>query len=334
MGGYPVWCRLDARAVIVIPCIRVAALTRRCIAECRRLCPAAEIHVLSDVEPGETLPQQNLRISITGPLSIAAKRNIAARSSEADFLAFIDSDAYPIGDWLTLAIQYLLSQPELGAVGGPTLSPPDEQTSKRFVGAALRSPLVSGTSTYRKTIRPARLVGDLPSCNLVVRRKLYLALGGMNEALFTGEDLDFCARLIAHGYPILYRPDVQVYHENRRLGQFVLQRLTYGASVPGLLRQRVRLKFLLLLLPALFLSFLLTWPIGFVWPAWFWLQGAIAVLYGSVVLVEAMRHSEDLRDLPGTAVALILGNLVPGIGTLAQVFGLVADWRKVYTNHS
>src|SRR5206468_4084819 len=103
---------------------------------------------------------------------------------------------------------------------------------------------------------PARLVEDLPSCNLVMRRREYLELGGMSEALFTAEDLDFCIRLRAQGRHILksrssavnsdldfcirlraqgrhilYSPDVLVYHKNRNLRGFLNQRLTYGACL-------------------------------------------------------------------------------------------------------
>lgn len=295
-----------------------------------RVCPDAESYVLPDVAPAG--PLAGVSIKVTGRVNIAAKRNLGARLAEVEFLAFIDSDAFPIDGWLDNAQRHLDSNPDLGAVGGPNLAPPDQGLGARLVAAALRSVFVSGKWTFRKLIRPMRFVDDMPSCNLIVRRDAYLALGGMNENLFTGEDMEFCARLRESGRKILYVPDVQVYHENRRLWPFVLQRLSYGASVPDLLRKRFSVNFLALALPALFLLFLASWPLGLLWPKWMALYAVVVGVYVFAIVIEAIRHASRIADTPGVMLALILGNLVPGLGTIAQLCGLIGDRRKVYRN--
>jgi GT2 family glycosyltransferase len=63
-----------------------------------------------------------------------------------------------------------------------------------------------------------------------------MLLGGMKEELFTGEDVDFCIRLRKSKLLIAYDPNVCVFHKNRDIWNFILQRLTYGASVPEIIK--------------------------------------------------------------------------------------------------
>ena len=68
----------------------------------------------------------------------------------------------------------------------------------------------------------------VPTCNLLVRRSLYLDLGGLREDLRVGEDVDLCWRLRASGSYLVYLPRGRVRHKHRA---------TWGdASAPGRLR--------------------------------------------------------------------------------------------------
>ena len=319
-------------ATVVIPAIQVETLVERCVRECARTCGDADIVVVLDHDEGVERLQGKATSLVSGPVTIAAKRNLAARVSAAEFVAFIDSDAYPETGWLENAIGLLRANESLGAVGGPNVSPHEQTNSERVVGFALRSVLVTGLGNFRKTIQPARLVTDLPSCNLIVRRTEYLNMGGMNESLFTGEDMDFCRRLVARGRQILYSPDVLVYHKNRDLKSFVKQRLTFGSSVFRLLNESLELDFFVLLLPAAFILFLFSAPLALVWPLWAWVYSTIIAIYAIAVVTEAFRQSESLRFFPGTLLAIVIGNLLPGVGTIANFLNLLPDLRKIYRN--
>ena len=322
-------------ATIIIPCIEINSLTIKCVETCSRLCPDSEIIIVADfsADPGIFSHLSETRIITSGPTTIAAKRNMAAAQSNADFLAFIDSDAYPEENWVTNAIKLLGQNPELGAIGGPNLPPPVQSLSERYVGQSLRSPLVSGKWTYRKTIRPARIVNDLPSCNLIVRKGVYQSLNGMDEALFTGEDMEFCSRVVKAGSKILYTPKVLVYHKNRGLKSFFLQRITYGASVFELMRRGFNLNFLLLFLPAGFVLFIMTIPMALIWAPWFWVYCGILSLYSIGIVVESFRHSAKSSDIPGTMAALAIGNIAPGLGTIAKVLGILPNLKSIYKNN-
>lgn len=324
---------LPIQASVIVPCVRIEPLVIKCVQECRRCGPDVDIIVVSDEPDTDGHLTGQARVIVSGSRTIGAKRNMGARESEQEFLAFIDSDAYPEVDWLRNAADHLAGDDTLGAVGGPNVSPPDEPLQELYAGNALRSVLVSAKGYYRKTVLPARDVVDLPSCNLVVRREEYLETGGMNEALFTGEDIDFCTRLVARGRRILYTPDVLVYHKNRAFRGFVKQRLTYGASVPRLIRRHAELRLAYVLAPALFVFFLASIVLTIWVPVWGWIYGVVLAVYAATVLVESIRVSHRVTEIPGTILAILIGNVVPGVGTILQYLRLLPDLRKIYRNH-
>jgi GT2 family glycosyltransferase len=320
---------------IVIPCIRIDALTRRCIQSCSRLYPQVPLMIVVDCGPTDApesdvpLPP-SVTLIISGPVTIAAKRNLAARATSATILAFIDSDAYPREGWLENGQRLLDHDRQLGAVGGPNISPPDQQGWTKAVGEAVRSVLVSGQWNYRKRICPARLVDLLPSCNLLVWREEYVRLGGMDETLFTGEDMDFCRKLTASGKNILYSPDVVVYHQDRTISSLFSQRFTYGASVPKLLQRERHPGYLVYALPAFLIVFLLSWPLTIIWKPWRKIYRLVVGLYLGISILEALRYSHSTAQSWKTLVAILLGNLTPGLGTLAVLLGFSPDLRTIY----
>lgn len=323
-------------AAIVIPSLRVDALLRRCVAECARWSPEVEILVYVDDATGSEHLAGRAKVTETGPVTIAEKRNRGAADSNAEFLAFIDSDAYPVSDWLDNAVGFLRAHREYAAVGGPNVSPPDEPTGERWVGLAHNSFLVAGWWRYRRDpSADEREVGALPSCNLVVRAADYRAVGGMNERLFTAEDTDFCRRFCASGRRIYFTPDVQVFHKNRNMWHFVVQRFTFGVAMVPLLRKGTapdRGYLVASALLALFVLFVLSGPVAWWWSWWGWLWAVSMAAYLALILIEAVRQARRWSDVAGVAVALLVGNLAPGVGFVLKAVRLAPDLRGVYRN--
>lgn len=296
----------------------------RCVLTCAALCPDAQIIVLPDELQNHPVLPPTAQVIVTGSKTISAKRNIGAwHVPQAYALAFIDSDAYPIGNWLQNALARLIENPDLAAVGGPNMPPPDSSRSELYVGRALTSPLVSGLGYFRKMQKPARLVEGLPSCNLVVRADVYKSLGGMDESLYTGEDVEFCARLRNAGGHILYEPEVAVYHKNRSLKGFIQQRIVYGASVPSLVKKSLNLQVLVMAVPFCFIFFLMLAPLWLLLPYGAHAFGLIIMSYSLAVIIEGIRNSQNYREWFGTIIAILIGNLSPGIGTFMGILKLV-----------
>lgn len=331
----------DLDAAIIVPSIAVDDLVVRCIETCRELYPDVEIVVAVD-EAGDderrSAVDRLARLVVTGPLTIGAKRNLGASETRAGHLAFIDSDAYPEPGWLEGALTHLAADAghSIGAIGGPNVSPSVEPLGERCVGRAHLSPLVSGWWTYRKrrTAR-ARDVEHLPTCNLIVRRSSFDEVGGMDPHLFTAEDTDFCRRLRSVGHRIRFEPDVVVTHKNRNMVDFLIQRFTFGVAMVPLLRwgeAPSKAYTASALLPVAMLVHLAAGPAvtrstRLRRPWW-----AISGLYFSVVAAETIRVARRLRDVPATALAILIGNLGPGAGLVARAAGGFTDLRGIYRN--
>lgn len=321
---------------IIIPSIGVDPLLRRCVAECRRRSPDAEILVYVDDATGRESIESMCSVFETGAVTIATKRNLGARATTAPYLAFIDSDAYPAEGWIENALRLFEEHPEYAVVGGPNASPPDEPRSQRLVGLALHSFLVGGWWAYRKDPHAhAREVSLLPTCNMLVRAEDYAAMEGMHEGLFTGEDTDFCRRVRDSGRQIYFSPDVLVFHKNRDVRNFAVQRFTFGVALVPLLEKGAAPEGAYLtvsVLIALFVVMVLAGPLGLVWSWWGWTWLAMMLAYTTLLFVEAVRHARKASDVAGAMMTIAIGNLAPGLGVVLKALRLVPDLRGIYRN--
>ncbi len=150
---------------------------------------------------------------ISGP---AEKRDFAIGKAEGELCAFIDDDAYPRPDWLHAAISHF-DDPQVGAVGGPGITPPEDDLLEQAGGAVFASPLGSGQVLYRFVQRRAREVDDYPAYNLFVRSEVLKEVGGFSSTYYGGEDTKLCLEIVKSGNKILYRPEVVVFHHRRPL---------------------------------------------------------------------------------------------------------------------
>ena len=112
-------------------------------------------------------------------------------------------------------------------MGGRTLGYYTESRFDRYEEAA--SPLDMGRRLLLKAQGPDSFY--VPTCNLLVRRSNYEAVGGLREDLRVGEDVDLCWRLRAAGAYLVYAPEGIVRHKHRdHLGTMLRRRAQYGTS--------------------------------------------------------------------------------------------------------
>ncbi|MEJ2662373.1 MAG: mycofactocin biosynthesis glycosyltransferase MftF, partial [Desulfobacteraceae bacterium] len=157
-------------------------------------------------------------------------RNFAGRQARGEILAFIDSDCVADPLWLKELIPGF-RDPAVGAVGGMVDSYFENRALDRY--EKVKSSLQ--VSTWHKRSSKRERSFYVPSCNLLIRRHLFLELGGFREDLHVGEDVDLCWRLQDKGLAIEYKPVGKVYHKHRnRLWPFCRRRFQYGTSEPEL----------------------------------------------------------------------------------------------------
>ncbi len=201
---------------------------RQCIEHCLGLeYDDFEIVVLPD-DPF-TCDDPRVRIITTGPMRPAEKRNLGFRKATGSIIAFLDDDAYPDFHWLEEAVGNF-TRPEVGAVGGPGVTPPDDPLLAKVSGHIYEAWIVSGHYRYRYVVDRMREVDDFPSCNLIVRKETLEKIGGFGTNFWPGEDTEMCLQITKTlGQKIIYDPRVEVYHHRRpSLVRHIQQLANYG----------------------------------------------------------------------------------------------------------
>jgi len=152
------------------------------------------------------------------PRGRAYSRNRALNESEGDVVCFIDADAYADRKWLS----NLTGPYEGKAIGGKTF--PKEMLGGvgGFVGIWNRDSLVARYSEeggirfvrIQQGSKVALSQVGFGTCNIAYPRPLIERVGGFDEGLVLGSDLDVNLKIIDAGFIFAYNPDARVYHKH------------------------------------------------------------------------------------------------------------------------
>jgi mycofactocin system glycosyltransferase len=212
-------------------------------------------------------------------------RNLAAQRAQGEILAFLDSDCVADPLWLRELIP-AFRDPSNGAVGGTV----DAYYHKKGLDCYEKVKSSLNMGSWFKRSHEENPFFYLPSCNLLIRRALFLQLNGFREDMYVGEDVDFCWRLQDQGHRIEYRPVGTVYHRHRNtMRQFCARRFDYGTSEPLLQKFHTeRIKQFLFPLPDC--TF---WGLVFLSIATGWIP--LLGLCGLVLLTDSLIKSSRIR---------------------------------------
>lgn len=161
----------------------------------------------------------------------AAARNTGAAACATDFVAFLDSDVLPRRGWLEVLL-------------GHFCDPAVALVAPRIVGLRTADNAVARYEAVRSSLDlghreapvvPYGPVSYVPSAAIICRRRTLEEVGGFDESLQSGEDVDLCWRLVEAGARLRYEPIALVAHDHRtELGEWFLRKAFYGKSAAPL----------------------------------------------------------------------------------------------------
>ncbi|MTD15490.1 mycofactocin system glycosyltransferase [Nakamurella sp. YIM 132087] len=188
--------------------------------------------VLADQRPHTTVLRHE---TSRGP---AAARNAGAALVTTGWIGFLDADTLPDPDWIDRLLGHIQHTDQTGAgkvvLAAPRIHAlPGTGTSAWFEQQVCALDL-GGTPSDVGIGLP---VSYVPSAALLVATDAFRAVGGFDEDMHVGEDVDLVWRLATHGR-IRYLPDIAVAHRPRgTLTAALARRVDYGRSAADLGRR-------------------------------------------------------------------------------------------------
>ena len=162
-------------------------------------------------------------------VGFAAANNLAARGARGRWLLFLNPDTVVLDGAIDRLLAFAHQHPEADVFGGRTLFADGSLNATSCWGRptlwstfcfALGLSALGGrcgwfdTESMRRWRRDSvRCVDVISGCFLLIRRELWLTLGGFDERFFMyGEDFDLCMRARARGATCLFCPDAAIVH--------------------------------------------------------------------------------------------------------------------------
>lgn len=173
-----------------------------------------EIIIFTDCEEPE-FSFDKTKIVASGKVGPAQKRDLAIKYAKGDILAFLDDDAYPENDWLEKALVHFKNE-KVAAVGGPAITPESDDLWQKLSATVFES-FIGGAFARNRylSLGCPQEVTDWPTVNLLIRKKIFIEIGGFDSKYWPGEDTKLCLDLINKGLKIIYEPQAIVYHHRR-----------------------------------------------------------------------------------------------------------------------
>jgi GT2 family glycosyltransferase len=226
------------RVTLVVPTRNARALVETCVRSVRRITryPSYEIHLVDNGSDDPDALAAFEAFARTGdvvlhrdprPFNFAALNNAAVGRTDAELVCLLNNDVEALHpEWLAEMVAVAL-QPGVGAVGAKLFYPDGRiQHGGVLVGvygaadhAYAGAPGTAPGHAQQLLVR--REVSAVTAACLVVRRALYLEVGGMDEESFpvSFNDVDFCLKLRERGYRNVWTPHARlVHHESASRG--------------------------------------------------------------------------------------------------------------------
>jgi glycosyltransferase involved in cell wall biosynthesis len=157
----------------------------------------------------EVVERYPVRLYHNDVRGLAAARNLGLAKSDAEIVATTDADCIAHPDWLSELVKPY-ADPEVGGVGGAILAYDSGERSIVEIFSDENPPLVNFVSGENE------FLPHLCGAHASYRRNLLNQIGGFNDKMLTGEDIDVSWRIqLETGAKLHYAPQAIIYHHHR-----------------------------------------------------------------------------------------------------------------------
>jgi glycosyltransferase involved in cell wall biosynthesis/tetratricopeptide (TPR) repeat protein len=150
-----------------------------------------------------------ISVLVADDAGLATRWNAGARAAAGELLVFVSADGEPLPGWLDQLVETHRSRPDTGAVGSKVIARDGTIEHAGLVLGPDRIPyrVYQGEPATAHHANRPRIMPAVAAEGMITARARFVEVGGFDETL--GEDLtdaDFCLRLRARGFPVMYSP--------------------------------------------------------------------------------------------------------------------------------
>lgn len=209
---------------IIIPVWNKVDLTKQCLVALAEVTEETSYEVIV-VDNGSTDGTAELLNSLSGDVQIIRNRenlgfakacNQGADAAKGTYLVFLNNDTIPLQGWLTALSDEVKADQGIAVVGSKLLY---RDRTVQHAGVAVDRRNLTPYHIYRgfadthPAVNKRREVNAVTGACLLIRRTLFLELGGFDEGYVNGfEDVDLCYKVREQGHRIVYQPKSVLFH--------------------------------------------------------------------------------------------------------------------------
>ncbi len=252
-------------------------------------------------------PKNKFHVVVVRGKNPSLNRNKAIERAKGEYVVFLDDDAIIKEDYLKKIDEFLEKHSEIDVVGGPQLTPDDDNWFAKISGYAFSSRFGAWTLRNRYDLKHENLDADetaLTSANLVCKKKVVEKIK-FDETLFPGEDPKFIEDVKKAGFRVAYTPSFVLYHKRRPTFRLLVKQIfNYGKVRPQKesFFQTVQKPFFLV--PSLFVLYLLI-VVG-------------SLLYDPSFVGSGFSFENDFETVRTGTITALTGNVI----AIPKIFGM------------
>ncbi|MFX0201785.1 MAG: glycosyltransferase [Candidatus Hodarchaeota archaeon] len=333
------------RVSIIIPTHNRKNSLREALCSLTRLDYSREQYEVIVIDDGSSDGTEEMLAKMQGSLSYllrygklrgkrgsSAARNLGMQMAKGEIFVFTDDDCLFDKGWLTMLLAAFDSH-KVGVVGGPDFTREEASFFSICVGYLFTSFIGTGGLRRGDRFRVGRYYPK--GCNMAMSREAIDKVGGFDELLGVGEEIELGYRIEKGGFKIKYAPSAFIWHKRkgtlkeylRKIYRIGYTRVILARKHRGLLEIGHMIPFVWLLMVFCFLFLSLARP------SVFSLLLLLTSIYFLIVLVsgvQAFLKIKDIRALFVIPLLIPLHHATHGIGFLIAGVKHLLRFKSIY----